>query len=103
MNKNIAIVKIEENYYTCMLGCEGKYVYVENTLALPFIKNEDRKLSAEELHSKTLDFPWLEVDHSNEWRVGFQRHGMCLYKEQSYPLSRQRRWLINKKLEYFLQ
>ena len=103
MNKNIAIVKIEENYYTCMLGCEGKYVYVENTLALAFIKNEDRKLSAEELQSKTLDFPWLEVDHSNEWRVGFQRHGMCLYKEQSYPLSRQRRWLINKKLEYFLQ
>lgn len=49
MNKNIAIVKIEENYYTCMLGCEGKYLYIENTLGLPFIKNEDRKLSAEEL------------------------------------------------------
>ena len=65
MNKNIAIVRIEENYYTNMLGCEGKYLYIENTLRLPFIKNEDRRLSPEELENKTAGFPWLEVDLNN--------------------------------------
>jgi hypothetical protein len=39
MSKNIAVVRIEENYYTATLGCEGRYLYVENNSQLPFIKN----------------------------------------------------------------
>jgi hypothetical protein len=39
MSKNIAIVKIEENYHTSVIGCEGKYVYIANNHQLPFMKN----------------------------------------------------------------
>jgi hypothetical protein len=59
MNSSMAVVKIEENYDSNKIGCEGRYVYVANKNCLPFIKNEERALPENELKNLMMDSPWL--------------------------------------------
>lgn len=56
MSCAFVIVRIDENYKSSCMGCEGKYIYFANNHQLPLHKN--RKLGIERGEA----LPWLEKD-----------------------------------------